>query len=37
MGGQNLVFTDWCLLTERKFSLEKSKKDKLKFKLDFIC
>ena len=37
MGDQNLVFTDWCLLIEKKFSLEKSEKDKLKFKLDFIC
>ena len=27
----------WYLLTERKFSLEKSKKEKLQFKLDFIC
>ena len=37
MGDQNLVFTDWYLLTERKFSLEKSKKEKWPLKLDFIC
>ena len=28
MGDRNLVFTDWYLLTERKFSSEKSKKEK---------